>query len=121
MFLVLLAFYGLILVAFSLLLNFGEATEYGVNKTVGWAYDISNHMYLNAILFPFCLILFLVGYLLLMILRRKTNYLLSITHLSLIFLSITATFVCYYAISNLFYLITIPLFFMIILKSKKRE
>ncbi|MDR7369830.1 hypothetical protein J2X17_000601 [Flavobacterium aquidurense] len=119
MFLVLLASYGLILVTFTLFINFGETSVYGVNKTVGWAYDISNQMYLNAILFPFCLILFLVGYLLLMILRRKTNYLLSITHFSLIILSITGTLVYYYAISSLLYLVSIPLFFIIIFKSYK--
>ena len=118
MFVVLLAAYGLILVSFTFLINFGETSTYGVNKTVGWAYDISNQMYLNAILFPFC-VLFLVGYLLLMILRRKTNYLLSITHFSLIILSITGTLVYYYAISNFLYLVSIPLFFIIIFKSYK--
>lgn len=58
--------------------------SFGVNKTVGWAYDISNQIFYNAIFFWFSKYLSVFGYLLLAILRRKTNYNFSIIHFVLI-------------------------------------
>lgn len=57
--------------------NFGSSETWGMNKTVGWAWDLSNF---NFIHFPLYL-LFLLGYLLLFILKIKTQFTLSAIHL----------------------------------------
>jgi hypothetical protein len=60
----------------------------GINKTVGWAYDISNQIFYNTILLFFSQCLFFVGYLIIAILRRYTNFNMSIIHFAFIVASI---------------------------------
>ena len=67
---------------------FGDEQSYGVNKTVGWAYDISNQVHYSALIFTFSQILFIIGYLILFLLRRKTHYYLSIAHFEIIILTL---------------------------------
>jgi len=69
----------------------GHQQTYGINKTVGWAYDISNQVFYTALIFTFSQILFIIGYLILFLLRRKTNYFLSIAHFEIIILTLVFT------------------------------
>jgi hypothetical protein len=73
--------YLIILLCFPLLIRFSEIENYGLNKTVGWAYDISGFTmyYVKYIVFAF-----FIGYLFLAIIKAKTNFILSITHFILI-------------------------------------
>lgn len=73
--------YLIILLCLPLLIRFSEIENYGINKTVGWAYDISGFTmyYVKYIVFAF-----FTGYLFLAILKAKTNFILSITHFILI-------------------------------------
>lgn len=88
MFLVILIFYGVVYL-------FG-GDSFGVNKTVGWAYDLSNQMFYNVILLVFSQRLFFIGYLIVAILRRKTNFKFSVVHAALILGTIILfSFKCY--------------------------
>ncbi len=59
--------------------------QYGINKTVGWAWDISNWVFwTNNIQW----LLFLLGYGLLALIKAITNKVYSIAHLSVIVLTI---------------------------------
>lgn len=71
----------IMLLCLPLLIRFSEIENYGINKTVGWAYDISGFTmyYVKYIVFSF-----FIGYLLLAIFKAKTNYHLSIIHFILI-------------------------------------
>lgn len=73
--------YLIILLCLPLLVRFSEIENYGINKTVGWAYDFSGFTmyYVKYIVFAF-----FIGYLFLSIIKAKTNYLLSIIHFILI-------------------------------------
>jgi hypothetical protein len=73
--------YLIILLCFPLLIRFSEIENYGLNKTVGWAYDISGFTmyYVKYIVFAF-----FIGYLFLSIIKAKTNFVLSIVHFILI-------------------------------------
>ena len=57
---------------------------WGINKTVGWAWDITNFIY-----FPFLLyFIYLLGYGICYFLKIKTDYWLSLLHFVLILVSI---------------------------------
>ena len=73
--------YLIILLCLPLLVRFSEIDNYGINKTVGWAYDFSGFTmyYVKYIVFAF-----FIGYFFLSIIKAKTNYLLSIIHFILI-------------------------------------
>ena len=73
--------YLIILLCLPLLVRFSEIENYGINKTVGWAYDFSGFTmyYVKYIVFAF-----FIGYFFLSIIKAKTNYLLSIIHFILI-------------------------------------
>ena len=73
--------YLIILLCLPLLVRFSEIDNYGINKTVGWAYDFSGFTmyYVKYIVFAF-----FIGYLFLAILKAKTNFILSIIHFILI-------------------------------------
>lgn len=96
---------------------FGTEESYGINKTVGWAYDISNQVFYTALIFTFSQILFIIGYLIVFLLRRKTNYYLSITHFEIIIL--TLLFYENFKVNTVFCLVSIILFFMNVFKSHK--
>jgi len=73
--------YLVILLCIPLFIRFSEIENYGINKTVGWAYDISGFTmyYVKYIVFAF-----FIGYLFLAIIKAKTNYILSVIHFILI-------------------------------------
>jgi hypothetical protein len=110
----LISLFGL---GFILAYLFGDEQSYGVNKTVGWAYDISNQVFYTALIFTFSQILFIIGYLIVFLLRRKTNYYLSITHFEIIIL--TLLFYENFKVNTVFCLVSIILFFMNVFKSHK--
>jgi len=70
----------LVLISFGILFLFvsTESETFGINKTVGWQYDITNWLtFVKSIV----ILGFLFGYGLLMIFRKETNRNLSIVHL----------------------------------------
>lgn len=67
---------------------FGNVETYGVSKTVGWAYNISNNVVLTSIIFFCSKILFILTYFILFLLKRKTNYYVSLAHFELIILTL---------------------------------
>lgn len=73
--------YLIILLCLPFLIRFSEIENYGFNKTVGWAYDISGFTmyFVKYIVFAF-----FIGYLFLAIIKAKTNFILSIIHFILI-------------------------------------
>lgn len=73
--------YLIILLCLLLLVRFSEIENYGINKTVGWAYDISGF---SMYFIKYILIIFFIGYLFLAIIKAKTNYIISIIHFILI-------------------------------------
>src|SRR5215216_7375465 len=84
MFLLLLIPFLIVAAAGVMLISFRTSIEtYGVNKTVGWAWDLTN-IYILA--FPLYFI-YLLGYGLLFLFKIKTNYVVSISHLTAIFFS----------------------------------
>ena len=116
MFLLLISLFGF---GFILAILFGDIKTFGVNKTVGWAYDISNETIFTAILFTCSQILFIIGYLVLFLLRRKTNYLISIAHFELIILSLALLSYENFKINIVLSVVSLILFFVNILKSDK--
>lgn len=96
---------------------FGDEQSYGINKTVGWAYDISNQIFYTALIFTFSQILFIIGYLILFLLRLKTNYYLSIAHFEIIIL--TLLFYENFIVNTVFCLVSIILFLINVFKSHK--
>jgi len=73
--------YLIILLCLPLLVRFSEIENYGLNKTVGWAYDISGFTMYYVKYFVFA---FFIGYLFLAIIKAKTNLVFSIIHFILI-------------------------------------
>ncbi|MEL1239974.1 hypothetical protein [Flavobacterium flavipallidum] len=111
MFLVVLMIYGMGYV-------FGDESI-GMNKTVGWAYDISNQMFYCALLYGFSILLFFVGYLLLAILGRKTNYHFSIVHFVLIIGAFILLNFSFFIFSTIIGLLSIAVFMKNIFSSYK--
>lgn len=93
----------------------------GINKTVGWAYDISNQIFYNSILLCFSQYIFLIGYLLITILGRYTDVKLSIIHFGLILGSISMFRFEDFIISTIFCLLSILMFFINISKTGKND
>jgi len=91
--------------------------SYGINKTVGWAYDISNQIFFTSLIFTLSQILFIIGYLIIFLIRRKTNYYLSIAHFEIIIL--TLVFLENFIVNAIFSVLSITLFFTNVFKSHK--
>lgn len=91
--------------------------SYGINKTVGWAYDISNQIFFTSLIFTLSRILFIIGYLIIFLIRRKTNYYLSIAHFEIIIL--TLVFLENFIANAIFSVLSITLFFTNVFKSHK--
>lgn len=106
LFFILISLFGF---GFVLAYLFGDEQSYGINKTVGWAYDITTEVFYTALIFTFSQVLFLVGYLIIFFLGRKTNYHLSITHFEIILL--TLIFYENFIINMIFCVFSIILFF----------
>ncbi|CAD0007120.1 hypothetical protein FLACHUCJ7_03184 [Flavobacterium chungangense] len=96
---------------------FGYEQSYGINKTVGWAYDISNQVFFTSLIFTLSQILFIIGYLILFLIRRKTNYYLSIAHFEIIIL--TLVFSENFIVNAIFSVLSMILFFTNAFKSHK--
>lgn len=72
-------FWVLVLVFF--IMNYFTSFEVrGVNKTVGWTFDRSNQWVINGFLVFGSWLVFILGYGVIMLLRKKTNLNLSIAH-----------------------------------------
>ena len=72
-------FWVLVLVFF--IMNYFTSFEVrGVNKTVGWTFDISNQWVINGFLVFVSWLVFITGYGVITLLRKKTNLNLSIAH-----------------------------------------
>lgn len=72
--------YLIILLEFLFLFRFSEAETYGINKTVGWAYDLSGF----SCFIVFILFGFFIGFAFLALLKAKTNFILSVLFFALI-------------------------------------
>jgi cytochrome c oxidase subunit IV len=55
-------------------MRFSKSDSYGINKTVGWAYDLSGFSFFVM----YFLIAFFIGFCLIAIIRAKTNLILSV-------------------------------------------
>lgn len=72
-------FWVLVLVFF--IMNYFTSFEVrGINKTVGWAFDRSNQWVINGFLVFVSWLVFITGYGVITLLRKKTNLNLSIAH-----------------------------------------
>jgi hypothetical protein len=69
--------YLISLTPFVLILKPHESGVYGINKTVGWAFDITGISFF----IPYFLLTFFLGFSLLAIIKTKTNFILSILFL----------------------------------------
>lgn len=111
------------------LLYFGRMGHIGFNKTIGWAWDLSNWSFFIQIgSWP----LFIIGYGILALLRYRTNKKISILHLILIVVNLITLFFASKSFFNislsliilLFNLISIILFlinFVWTIRNKKSE
>ena len=66
--------YLISLLPFLFLIRFSKSDSYGINKTVGWAYDLSGFSFFVM----YFLIAFFIGFCLIAIIRAKTNLILSV-------------------------------------------
>ncbi|KIO50702.1 hypothetical protein IW18_22390 [Flavobacterium hibernum] len=115
MFLLLISFF---LLGFLLAYLFGDEQSFAVNKTVGWAYSISNEAMLNVFL-TISQILFIFGYLIIFLLKRKTNYYISLAHFEIILVAFYSISFKNFIVSVVLGAISIILFFINIYKSQK--
>ncbi len=100
---------------------FGNEQSYGINKTVGWAYDFSNQVFYTALIFTFSQILFIIGYLIIFLFRRKTNFCFSIAHFEIIILTLALLSFENFMVHMLFCGLSLILFFINIFKSHKSD
>ncbi|MFP9113205.1 hypothetical protein ACLI1A_04645 [Flavobacterium sp. RHBU_3] len=83
-----LAILLLIVIAFNAKIT-GSISTYGVNKTVGWGWDILNWLPVFAIV---SLLLYILGYLILFLCKATISKKLSVINLSLVLLSLFLSF-----------------------------
>lgn len=112
----LISLFGL---GFILAYLFGDEQLYSVNKTVGWAYDISHQVIFTVFIFAFSQILFIMGYLIIFLLQRKTGYYLSITHFEIIIVNLALMHYENFMLNMFFCGLSIILFFINVFKSHK--
>jgi len=116
MFLLLLSTFG---VSYLVVYLFDYNQSYGINKTVGWAYDISNQFFYNTLTYYLSKVLLLIGYLLIFLFNRKTVYHISIIHFCIIIASLISMFSKNYLTSTIFFLTSMVVFFINVSKSYK--
>lgn len=106
------------LFAFGFLLGnlFGEIQTVGVNKTVGWAYSLDRKFFFS-LLFFISQIVFIIGYFIVFILKRKTQYYLSLIHFELILLTLVLMSFENFNLTVIACILSIILFFINIYKS----
>jgi len=113
MFLLLILLFAL---GFLLAYLFSDEQFYTINKTVGWAYNFSKEIILTA--FITCSqICFIIGYFILYLLKRKTNYYISIAHFEIILLKLYSITFQNFTVTVVFCLLSVVLFFVNIFKS----
>ncbi|RKR10253.1 hypothetical protein C8C83_1926 [Flavobacterium sp. 90] len=115
MFLLLISLFAL---GFLLAYLFSDEQSYSINKTVGSAYSISNEALLNACL-AISQILFIFGYLILFLLKRNTNYYISLAHFEIIIFAYYSISFQNFTISLIIGSLSIILFLINIFKSQK--
>ena len=67
---------------------FSEQKIRGVNKTVGWTFDQSNQWIINGFIVFGSWLIFLIGYGIAALMRKKTDLNLSIAHLAIFILTL---------------------------------
>ncbi|MBS7255233.1 hypothetical protein [Flavobacterium branchiicola] len=115
MFLLLTVLFAL---GFTLAYLFGNMESYGINKTVGWAYSINNQV-LISLIFSFSQIIFILGYLIIFLLKRKTSFYISLAHFELIIITLALMSFENFIASLVTSVLSLLLFFVAILKSHK--
>lgn len=83
MFLLLLFPILFLAIAVFVIVNTADMETWGMNKTVGWTWDIANSNFIQFFLYP----VYLFGYGLLFLFKVRTNYRLSLLHFGLIIIS----------------------------------
>lgn len=109
---------SLFLLGYLLAYLFGDEQFYSMNKTVGWAFTVSNEILLNVFL-AISQILFIFGYLIIFLLKRKTNYYISLAHFELIILAFYSISFDNFNVSLILGTLSIILFLINIFKSQK--
>jgi len=113
MFLLLILLFTL---GFLLAYLFSDEQFYTIKKTVGWAYNFSKEIVLTA--FITCSqISFIIGYFIIYLLKRKTNYYISIAHFEIILLTLYFITFQNFTVTVVFCLLSMVLFFVNIFKS----
>lgn len=92
--------------------------HYGINKTVGWAFDITNF---SPAIFLFSFYSFLLCYALLALNKKETNLLFSILHVLIISISAMLLETRNNGFLTIFNIISIILFLVNIFKSLKKR
>lgn len=109
----------LLLLYVIIVLSFSDFSTYGVNKTVGWAYEISELNFINGIKSSISIVIFLIGYGVIHILNRKTIYTISVLHFSILIISILVEKHNFMIANLLLFVISISLFIINLIKSYK--
>ena len=109
---------SLFLLGYLLAYLFGDEKFYSINKTVGWAFTVSNEILLNVFL-AISQILFIFGYLIIFLLKRKTNYYISLAHFELIILTFYSINFDNFNVSLILGTLSIIMFLINIFKSQK--
>jgi len=104
----------LVIVIIAIFISTGKIGTYGVNKTVGWAYNINTIV--PTIGFLLVLAFYVIGYVLLLILNIKLHKVLTYLHISLLFyIAINLTLDIYNPFSFYSTLAAMPLSFILFL------
>lgn len=117
MFLLLILLFAL---GFLLAYLFSDEQFYTINKTVGWAYNFSKEIILTAFI-TYSQICFIIGYFILYLLKRKTNYYISIAHFEIILLTLYSITFQNFTVTVVFCLLSVVLFFVNIFKSHQQK
>ncbi|WP_298895800.1 hypothetical protein [uncultured Psychroserpens sp.] len=86
---------------------------FGLNRTVGWLWDISNVRFY----FPFFLLIYLLGSIMLTLLKRKTNKIIALLFLLVIVMSTIMNSFGYYEAEAVLSLLSMVVFVILFFKS----
>lgn len=101
------------------IIYFSDFSTYGINKTVGWAYDITNLNFLIGTKFSISIIIFLIGYGVIIIFKRKTVFIISLSHFIIILISMYFEKAQLNVFALLLFIISINLFVINLIKAYK--
>lgn len=68
------------IITFFIASSFNGIETSGVNKTVGWTFDQSNQLIINGYIIFGSWLVFVIGYTIVVLTKRKTNLIVSIAH-----------------------------------------